>query len=141
LSTMPDYTIPKEHNFPGIDAWKGGREMTRETNSGKVRIIYGADVLQVKSIGSANPNTIRASVRGAIRNLEPNRFANDTGDIRVVNPKSRTLDVLFDEGALPQVGPETRQLLTDLSKQAGSEGIEVRWYRYSMGSKQRITIP
>jgi hypothetical protein len=139
LDSMPEYSRPKETNFPGIDAWKGGRETVRNTKSGRTRIISGADVLQVKSVGSSNEASIRARVNEGIKGLEPDIYA--AGNTRVVNPSSRRLDVLFDEGALPEVSSGTRKLLTDLSEAAGNKGIELRWFRYSAGRKVPIKVP
>jgi hypothetical protein len=139
LDSMPEYTRPKEHNFPGIDGWKGGRETTRDTPAGKIVTVSGADVLQVKSVGSTNPATIRAAVKKGVAGIEGVRFNGEK--ISVVNPKSRRLDVLFDEGVLTDVNLQMRQLLTDLSREAGNSGVEIRWFRYSSGRKFSIPIP
>jgi hypothetical protein len=136
---MPEYSRPREHDFPGIDGWKGGRETTRDTTAGKMRIIYGADVLQIKSVGSSKPDVIRARVREGIAGLEPNVF--EKGGTRVVNPNSRRLDIIFEEGALVDVTAETKGLLTELGEGAGKSGIEVRSFRYSAGRKFPIPIP
>jgi hypothetical protein len=139
LDSMPEFSRPKEHDFPGIDGWKGGRDATRDTNAGRMRIISGADVLQIKSVGSANPTVVRARVREGIAGLDVNVF--EKGSTRVVNPASRRLDVLFEEGVLSEVTPPTKALLTSLAEEAGNRGVETRWFRFSAGSKIRIPIP
>jgi hypothetical protein len=136
---MPEYTPAKEHNFPGIEAWKGGKEVTRTTKSGKVRSIYGADVIQIKSLGNSNPRTIQSRAQEGIRGLEPDIYA--AGNTRIVNPKGRRLDMVFDEGALTDLTPALRKQMTDLSQSAGNQGVEMRWYRYSADKKIRIEIP
>jgi hypothetical protein len=139
LDSMPEYTRAKEHNFPGIEGWKGGKEVMRDTKSGRVRSIYGADVIQIKSMGNSNPKTIQARGQEGIRGLETDIFA--AGNTRIVNPKGRRLDMIFDEGALTDVTPEIRKLLTDLTKSAGDKGIEMRWFRYTADRKVPIGIP
>ena len=135
LDRMPQYSRPREHDFPGIDGWKGGREMTR----GETRIVYGADVLQIKSIGSDSPSTIRARVREGVAGLEPDRF--EKGTTRVVNPRSRRLDVVFEEGTLRDVNSAIKALLLELTENAGHSGVEVRWFRYVSGRQISIPVP
>ena len=137
LASM-QYTKAKEHNFPGIEAWKGGKEVWRNTKSGRQRTVYGADVIQVKSMGSSDAKTIRARAQEGIKGLEPDIFAG--GNTRIVNPKGRRLDMVFDEGALIDVTPEIRKQLTDLSASAGDKGIEMRWFRYSADREREIPI-
>ncbi|MEO7701880.1 MAG: DUF4157 domain-containing protein, partial [Opitutus sp.] len=139
LDSMPDVSRPKEHDFPGVDGWTGGRDSTRETNSGRMRIISGANVLQIKSVGTSEPALVRARVREGISGLDANVF--ERGATRIVNPASRRLDVLFEEGALPSVSADARSLLTSLSAEAGNRGVEIRWFRYSSGRKTRVQIP
>ncbi len=139
LDARPDYSRPKEHNFPGIDAWKGGRERTVKTATGEKRIIYGADVLQVKSIDRSSAEAIQRRVREGIDGLDPNEFELKKGTTRVVNPRSRRLDVIFEEGVVLDLNAENRALLRRLSAEAGSKGIEVRWFKF-VGDRE-VPIP
>jgi hypothetical protein len=140
LDSMPDYTQPKAHNFEGIDAWRGGRQWkTKNATGEEVVTIRNADVLQVKGIRSRDPANIRATVRKGVAGIEGVEFK--SGNITVREPASRQIDILFDEGILPEISPETRLLLTEQSSAAGTKGIAIRWFRYSSGTKIRIPIP
>jgi hypothetical protein len=140
LDSLPDFSRPKEHNFPGIDAWRGGRQTPANPKPGEAIVISGADVLQVKSVGSLKDATRMSKGTAA---LEGSEFKNQDGSIRVINPRSRTLDILFEQDALPNgVDGQTRQALTEQSSAAGAMGILIRWFRYGAdGKKVKIPIP
>jgi hypothetical protein len=130
---------PHEPNFTGIDAWRSAKKDYLDGRG--VRIISGADVLQIKSVGAADAITIRNTVKKSVAGLEPNEFTNTAKDTRVTNPTSRRLDILFEEGALPDVNSSTKTLLTNESQNAGNSLIEIRWWRFSNGRKIPIPIP
>lgn len=143
LDSMPEYSRPAEGNFPGIDAWKAPKsDSTRTLPNGKrVRTVSGADVLQVKSVGSSKHSYIKSNVSKGIANLESQPYQNPSGTLRVVKPRSLTLDVLFEEGVMPsEPDAATKRFLRQESARAGAKGIHVRWFRYSVGQKIVITL-
>jgi hypothetical protein len=153
LDSMAEFNRPKAKDFSGLDAWKNGKDLPRRTlpNGQKVRTVTDADVLQVKSVGRANMrsgldqypplSTIESRVQEGIKGLDVDVFSSRTDkSLRIINPRTRTLDVVFDESALLDVAPEVRGLMRDLASDAGAKGIEIRWFRILNSQKSRIHI-
>jgi hypothetical protein len=141
LDSMPEYNRPKAADFKGIDAWKGGKDAPPKIlpNGQKVRTVTKADVLQVKSVGKAS--RIEAEVSEGLKGLDSDVFTSPTDKgLRVINPKSRTLDVIFEEGAVPDLNAEVRAIMRAQAEKAGKRLVEIRWYRFSGGKKTRITF-
>lgn len=141
LDSMPEYSRPKAGDFKGIDAWKGGKEAPSKVlpNGQKVRTVTKADVLQVKSVGKAS--RIEAEVSEGLKGLNSDVFTSPTDkSLRVINPASRTLDVIFEEGAVPDLSSEVKAIMRAQAERAGNELVEIRWFRFSGGRKVRITL-
>jgi hypothetical protein len=138
---MPEFSRPKAGDFKGIDAWKGGRDAPVRTlpNGQRVRTVTQADVLQVKSVGKAE--RIEAEVKEGLNGLNADAFTSPTDKtLRVVNPRSRTLDVVFEEGAVKEVNAEVLDIMRKQAEKAGNQLVEIRWFRWAGGKKTRIKL-
>jgi hypothetical protein len=98
----------------------------------------------VKSVGGKPSNltaNIEANVRQGVAGLESDPYVNKAGTVRVVKPRSRTLHVIFEQGAMNEVTAATRETLRAQSAAAGNRGVGVRWFRYTAaGTKVVISI-
>jgi hypothetical protein len=143
IKSKPEYYRPKAKDFEGIDAWKEG-DKTRRTwktlpdGTRELTISKPSNVLQVKSVGKGA--RIAPEVKEGIAGLDSDLFKSRTDKtLRIINPETRTLDVIFEEGAVPDVNKEVRAIMRSEAEKAGLRGIEIRWYRWSNSFKKRIT--
>jgi hypothetical protein len=93
----------------------------------------------VKSVGKAS--RIESEVSEALKGLDSNEFTSRTDkSLRVINPKSRTLAIIFEEGKVPDLTAEVRATMRAQAEKAGNQLVEIRWWRWSNGVKTRITF-
>jgi hypothetical protein len=127
------WTRPREFNFPGIDAWRGG------TYRG--RFVTGADVLQVKGISSLKHRNLYEHYNKGVAGLLKDRWG-DTKKFYVVNPKSRSLDMVFDQDTYMKLGQsqtdELHRVMKELTNINQDPPVTLRWYY--MGDKGRVEI-
>lgn len=129
------YQRPKASNFPGIDGWKGGKPKGHG-------VISNADVLQVKGVNDLKHSNVIDHYNEAVRKLMPDSFAADPwvkGDLKIVNPKSRSLHIIFDQDTYSRLGftqmEELNKLIKTMTSQKHSPPISVRFFYFSEGGK------
>lgn len=129
------YTRPKAFNFVGIDGWKRGRVRGRN-------VIADADVIQVKGVSSLKHSNVSDVYDKGVKGLLRDSWGG--GDLKVVNPNSRTLHILFDQDTYSNLSlrqqEEMNKLLRTLSGLKQKPPIEVHWYYFSNGRKFRISL-
>lgn len=135
--TRLGYQRPKEFNFPGIDGWKGGKGR----GGHGIPTIVDADVIQIKGVSSMRHSAINDAYDKGVAGLLKDSF--EGKQVRLVNPKSRTLHILFDQDTYSRLGirqqDEIRNLIRTLNALKQNPPITVVWHYFSNGRKFQIT--
>ncbi len=109
--------------FKTHDAYRGGTVRRRMENGRRIRVITQPDTLSIKSTWITDPTRLTETVENYFATLR-GRFGHTRGGVRIVGARTRTLDLIFDEGT--RLTPDTLRALEQLKQSAGS--IRFRWY-------------
>jgi len=123
----PYVSLRRIPNFPVIDAVKGKSIM-----DGPVRVYRNADVVSIKS-------THRTDYRYLINEFERRMKAPlvnkklpwAAGNVRVETVRTKTLELIFEQGTLSEITPETRAALRAMKQRCRANRINFGWFVFS----------
>jgi hypothetical protein len=125
------WSQPKEANFPGIDAWRGGRDPVASGKAGQ-QLVEGADVFQIKSM-KPSETAIKLQFDSGTKGLAETSWTSPTMVIR--KAKSRTLVMVIDAD-MSSVASGTRTMVKNMmSSLTGGKNIKVEWYFQDLAGK------